>query len=96
MKSIIGLVELGGNQVPVIPGSSVQALSEVAELVWALGQCKLCDMTDINELKDAVADGFNVIGFQQWYGKFAFFCYSHTNGDGTRQCYGGVCVFCKF
>ena len=67
IKSVIGLIELGADQVPIISGSPVQALSKVSEFVWALGQQKSCDMANVSELKDAAADGFNVISFQQWH-----------------------------
>ena len=29
-------------------------------------------MADVNEHENAEADGFNVIGFQQWYRKLCF------------------------
>ena len=38
IKSVIGLIELGSNQVRIILCSPIRALLKVSELVWALGQ----------------------------------------------------------
>ena len=48
IKSVIGLIELGNNQVPIILGSPIQTLLlKVSELVWGLGQQKTCDMANV-------------------------------------------------
>ena len=79
INSIIGLIELDGNQVPIILGNPIQALSIVSELVRALGQRETCNIAYVGELKDASANGFHIIVIQKWSREFAFFSYSHTN-----------------
>ena len=89
MEAIIGLVELGSEQIPVILGSPVQALVKDIEFVLALHVRNPCNMVNVYEFylgviqqhivstslvsKTGIGNSLNIIGLQDRYWEFMLF-----------------------
>ena len=85
VESIIGLVGLCSDEIPVIVGNTVKALSKVCKFEWSLGQGKSCGVADVTEFKYTTTDSFYVLVVKQRERKFAFFCDILTRVHCTGQ-----------